>query len=182
MTTSVFSSRMKTFFDRYFTYGHRPVLSGKAMGFLVSGPLDRLPILREVVEAHVEVSHCFRLGVVSDDAEDDVVLAELDRFAKRLSRWLDAPWVSPPTFRGFAADKNFRDLVYSHRGFMVADHAYYLQHGLYDFPQRDWKTSLFQAVLLFVRRFSVFERALGKRLPRARTRALERLIQRGETA
>ncbi len=61
------SARFKTFMDRFFYNGHRPVSAGQAVGYLISGPLGQLPVLREFFEAHVEVGECHRIGIVTDE-------------------------------------------------------------------------------------------------------------------
>ena len=38
--------------------------------------------------------------------------------------------------------KIFRDLIYVMQGFMKADHKYYKEHGIYDFPQKQKGTIL----------------------------------------
>ena len=38
--------------------------------------------------------------------------------------------------------KIFRDLIYVMRGLMKADHKFYRQHGIYDFPQKQKKRIL----------------------------------------
>lgn len=171
-----FSARMKTFIDRHFSYGHRPILAGKLMGFLVSGPLGHLQVLREVLEAHIEVSHCQRLGVVSDEGRDEEVMVRLGAMARAADRWLEAPWRAPATFRGVGADKNFRDLVYSHRGFMTADHRYYAANGLYDFPQRDWRRWVLNTALLCLRAVPFIRRLFDRQLRHARLIPFQKVL------
>jgi multimeric flavodoxin WrbA len=172
-----FSARMKLFIDRYFSNGHRPVLAGKAMGFIVSGPLGQLSTLREVIEAHIECSRCHRLGVVSDEDPDPAATsARLRALARAAERWLAEPWRAPPTFRGHAAMKNFRDLVYEHRGIMGADHRYYRAHGFYDFPQRKLGWQLFNTVVLLLKRIPFLRRRVQRALRDGRTRAYRRLL------
>ena len=155
-----FSARMKTFVDRYFSNGHRPVLAGKLMGYLVSGPLQQLGPLREFVEVNIELSHCHRLGVVSDESRDsEETTRRLQSMARAVGRWLEERWHTPPTFRGHAADKNFRDLVYNNKGIMAADHRFYAAHGRYDYPHKNVGRRLFNGLLL-----------LSKRIPAVRSK------------
>jgi multimeric flavodoxin WrbA len=171
------SARVKAFTDRYFSNGHRPVLAGKAIGFIVSGPLGQLATLREVIEAHIEVAHCKRLGVVTDEDPDTAATTKrLQSLARCTERWLAAPWHTPQTFRGHAAQKNFRDLVYSHRGIMSADHRYYLAHGLYDFPQRKLGWQLFNSLLLLLKRIPFLRRRMRAAMRDGQTRAYRRLL------
>ena len=90
------SARMKTFIDRYFSNGHRPVLQGKAMGFIVSGPLAQLATLREVIEAHMEVALCQRIGIVTDeDPDSGAITGRVQGLARTAARWLMEPWFTP---------------------------------------------------------------------------------------
>ena len=173
------SARMKTFIDRYFSNGHRPVVAGKLVGFLVSGPLQQLPTLRECIEAHIEVGRCQRLGVVTDEqAFPEQTTARLQSMARAAERWLAAPWYTPPTFRGFAAAKNFRDLVYANKGIMSADHRFYRAHGLYDYPQQDRGRRLFNALLLLGKRFPSVRAQIGKKMGEKHVEAHRRLLER----
>ena len=172
------SARMKTFIDRYFSNGHRPVLAGKAVGFLVSGPLGQLDTLREVIEAHIEVGGCHRIGVVTDElASDEDLTAVLASLASTVDAWIAQPWHAPATFRGVAAQKNFRDLIYSYRGLMSADHRYYRDEGLYDFPQRDLGTRLFQSALLLLKRIPALNRKAVRWLMSGKMRNYARLLE-----
>jgi hypothetical protein len=172
------SARMKTFIDRYFSNGHRPVLAGKAVAFLVSGPLGELATLREVIEAHIEVGGCKRLGVVTDeDPNPSATTRRLQSLARSVERWLAEPWMTPQTFRGHAAMKNFRDLVYSHRAMMSADHHYYRTHGLYDFPQRRLGWELFNMLLLLLQRIPPLRRRVKEVMRRGQTRAYRHVLR-----
>ncbi len=172
------SARMKTFIDRYFSNGHRPILAGKAVGFLVSGPLGQLDTLREVIEAHIEVGGCHRIGVVTDElTSDDGLTAALVSLARTADRWIEQPWHAPATFRGVGAQKNFRDLVYSYRGLMSADHRYYRDNGLYDFPTRDLGAWLFQSAILLLKRIPTLNRKAVRWMMSGKMRNYARLLE-----
>ncbi len=172
------SARMKAFIDRYFENGHRPLLDGKLVGFLVSGPLAQLTTLREVLESHVEVGHCQRLGIVTDENPDSEVTSTLlDTMARKADRWLEHPWHRPRTFRGVGADKNFRDLVYANRGILTADHHYYRRTDLYDFPQRQIGRWLFNAFLLVCKRIPVLRDRIAAQAASGKIRSHRKLLE-----
>ena len=50
-------------------------------------------------------------------------------------------------FYGVGGTKIFRDLIYLMQGFMKADHKFYKEHGIYDFPQKQ-KGKLLQMKLI----------------------------------
>ena len=172
------SARFKTFIDRFFNNGHRPVQKGAAVGFLISGPLQQLPTLREILEAHVEVGMCQRLGIVTDeDPDGDATTRRLQSLARSVDRWADSPWQTPPTFLGVGAAKNFRDLIYSNKGIMSADHRFYRDEGLYDFPQRDWGNRLFNRALLILRKIPWLQKRLAKQMMSGHVRAHRQLLE-----
>jgi multimeric flavodoxin WrbA len=146
------SARFKTYLDRYFSNGHRFVHKAGLMGCFVSGPLSQLGVLRETLEAGIELAHVHRLGIVSDESPDpQVTITAIQAMARAAERWETAPWKAPPTFLGVGGHKVFRDLVYHMRGVMVADHRFYRTHGLYDFPQRDIKRRVFNRSMLIAK-------------------------------
>ncbi|MGI5977701.1 MAG: iron-sulfur protein, partial [Candidatus Limivicinus sp.] len=48
----------------------------------------------------------------------------------------------PANFYGVGGMKIFRDLIYVMQGLMKADHKFYKEHGIYDFPQKQKKRIL----------------------------------------
>jgi hypothetical protein len=104
--------------------------------------------------------------------------------ARATERWVEDPWYAPQTFRGVGAHKNFRDLVYRHKGIMSADHRYYRSHRMYDYPHKDIAMRLFNAALrLFNAALLLFRRIpfLCKRVSReirvGHVRAHRRLVE-----
>jgi len=57
------SAKWKTFFDRSFFNGHAPSLSGKQIGFIISGPLSQIPNLRQALEGYLEAQHANPVGL-----------------------------------------------------------------------------------------------------------------------
>jgi hypothetical protein len=148
------------------------------MGFIVSGPVNQLATMREVLTSHVEVSHCQHLGIVTDeDPSPDETAARLMNMTRAAERWLEDRWYAPQTFRGVGADKNFRDLVYTHRGLMVADHRYYRANGMYDFPQTNLGMRLFNTLLLLLRSIPSLRKRMGKALMSGKMSAHRRVLE-----
>ncbi len=146
------SSRWKLFFDRSFFNNHTPTMAGKQLGLIISGPLRRIPNLRQIFEAWFE----FQQGNIVDFITDeDEASAQIDRqlqsLAERLIRFANEGYVKPATFLGVAGTKIFRDDIYSRLRFpFQADHRFYRRHGLYDFPQKDYKSRITNSMLMLL--------------------------------
>jgi multimeric flavodoxin WrbA len=141
------SARWKTLLDRGFFNNHVPVLAGKQIGYLVSGPLSQHPNVREVLEAFAEIGQTNLIGIVSDECRDSQELDRLlDGFAHRTMECLAAGYIGPITFLGKGGKKILRDEIWAGLRFVFPlDHRYYNRHGLYDFPKRSVKKRLMEA-------------------------------------
>ena len=92
-----------------------------------------------IVEGRSKVGGNYLCGVATDEGNttaDIQALADSLVFAlkKKLSR--------PANFYGVGGIKIFRDLIYVMQGMMKADHRFYKEHGIYDFPQKQKKRIL----------------------------------------
>ena len=122
-------ARFKMFDDRQFCNGHRTVTTGMPVGYIVHGDYAAEPNLRTVIEARSNVGGNPLAGV----ATDAYGIAAL---AKKLGYLLETRPLPTKNFYGVGGMKIFRDLIYTMRGLMRADHRFYKSHGLYDFPQK----------------------------------------------
>lgn len=138
------SARWKTFLDRGFFNNHVPILAGKQIGYLVSGPLSQLPHLQEVLEAFADIGQVNLIGIVSDECEGSQELDELlDAYASHTIQCAEAKYIGPTTFLGKGGRKVLRDEIWAGMRFVFPrDHQYYKSHGLYDFPKRSLKTRI----------------------------------------
>jgi multimeric flavodoxin WrbA len=135
------SARWKMYFDRSFFNTHMPTLKGKQIAFLISGPLGQIPNLRQIVEAYGELQESNLAGIVTDEAgESQAIDLLLQELAATLVRYATGGFALPMTFLGVGGRKIFRDEVYGMLRFVFqADHRYYKRHGIYDFPQKNYK-------------------------------------------
>lgn len=132
-------SSFKCYDDRQFCNGHRTVTHGTPIAYLISGDYQYESNLRMIVEGRAEVGGNYLCGVATDEgktAVDIQTLADSLVFAleKKLSR--------PANFYGVGGMKISRDLIYVMQGMMKADHKFYKEHGIYDFPQKQKKRIL----------------------------------------
>jgi multimeric flavodoxin WrbA len=142
------SARWKTFFDRTFFNNHVPVISGKQVAVLISGPLGQIHNLRQILEAYCELQEANLVGIATDEA-GDALDGIIDRLAAAAMDAARRGYTPPPTFYGIGGRKIFRDAIWGHMRFpFVADHKYFLSHGRYDFPQRE-RLTRWQNILLY---------------------------------
>lgn len=138
----------KLFLDRTFSNGHRTSMMGKHTCYLVSGPLDQLPYVRQFLEGKDMVGRENSVGIISDelchDQQLEMLIAET---AFRLDRSARAHFQKGANFLGIGGMKIFRDLIYGMRGVVRDDHRFYKQRKLYDFPQRKLSNQLFNLIM-----------------------------------
>lgn len=97
------SSRWRLYTDRSFCTGYEPtpIMRGKQVGFIISGPLSQVPNLREVLEGIVEISSANLVGFVTDEYGDsETIDNSLEYLARRLVRFSDTGYIQPWTFLG----------------------------------------------------------------------------------
>ena len=166
MTDRYLSALWKTYFDRAFFMGHRPVLIGIQLGFIVSGPLRENENLREIFEGYAGWQHANLIGIVTDEAaEDSVIDDQLQELARRGIAFANSGYVQPSTFLGVGAQKVFRDEIWGRlRTVFQADHRAYKELGWYDFPMWDAPTHLMAAM-----------GTVGMNIPRVREQLQEML-------
>ena len=160
------SSRWKLFFDRSFFNTHQPVLSGKQIGFIISGPLRQIPNTRQILESFVEWQQANIIGIVTDEYKDSIKVDNLlKELAKRSIVFSDKKYIKPQTFLGVGGRKIFRDDIWGKLRFVFqADHKYYKKTGFYDFPQNDFKTRATNLLMIFMTRIPKFKRGFQKDL------------------
>jgi len=160
------SSMWKLFFDRSFFNGHAPSLIGKQIGFIISGPLTQIPNLRQILEAYVEMQRSNLGGFVTDeDGDSDKIDNLLQSLARNLVYFADKRYIKPYTFLGVGGIKVFRDDIWGKLRFPFrADYLAYKRLGVYDFPQRDYKTRIANSIMLAMSRLPRFRKEISKRM------------------
>lgn len=128
-------SSFKCYDDRQFCNGHRAVTHGMPVGYIISGEYSKESNLQTLVEARSEVGQVYLAGVVTDEGEN--LSSELKKLALSLDYALTNPISKPSNFYGVGGTKIFRDMVYLMQGLMKADHKFYKEHGIYDFPHNN---------------------------------------------
>ena len=158
------SAKWKIFFDRSFFNTHVPTLIGKQIAFLIAGPLCQIPNLRQILEAYAEFQETSLAGIVTDEAgsseEIDLLLTEV---AGKLVSPIAEGFKPPMTFLGIGGRKIFRDEVYGMLRFVFqSDHRYYKSHGLYDFPQKNYKVRRMNMMMTMLTKLPPFRKKFLK--------------------
>lgn len=126
-------STFKTYHDRQFCNGHRTVTVGAPIGYIINGDLDAEPNLRMILEGRKSVGEN-PLSYLAYNTDD--MKTEIEILSKKLTYMLEAEIAPTKDFYGVGGMKIFRDLIYVMRGLMKADHKFYKENGIYDFPQK----------------------------------------------
>ena len=127
-------SSFKCYDDRQFCNGHRTVTRGIPAAYLVSGDYSYENNLRTIIESRSEVGGNYLCGVASD--ENDTA-GNIKKLADSLTFAIEHKLRRPANCYGVGGMKIFRDLIYVMRGLMKADHKFYKENGIYDFPQKE---------------------------------------------
>lgn len=146
------SSTWKRFLDRGFFNTHTPSLSGKQIGFIISGPLRQMSNLRQILEAYIQWQGSNLVGFVTDEYDTSIVIDEqLYAFSCDLIKLSTANYTKPATFLGVAGMKIFRDEIWGNLRFpFVADHKAYKALNVYNFPQKNYKSRLMNLILILM--------------------------------
>jgi len=174
------SSVWRKFFDRSFFRNHCPSFNDTHMAYLVSGPLAQVPMLRQFLEAYVEIQEASLAGIVTDEVGDsDQLDALVSELAFALVRNAGEGYSSSVTCLGLSARTIFRDAVYGPlRGVFQADHRYYTKHGRYDFPNRQYRLRLLNFVLTQLFRIPRIRHEFDKRIKPGLITGLKKVVVR----
>jgi multimeric flavodoxin WrbA len=144
------SALWKTFLDRSFYNNHVPVLSGKQIGFLVSGPLADMTSFNEFLHAFPELQMANLVDIVTDEECDSRGLdLRIQNIARAAVEMAGRRYLRPMTFLGIGGGKIFRDDIrYWLRFPFVADHRYYKKHGFYASSSVPMKQRIMTSLLI----------------------------------
>lgn len=176
------SSRWKMYFDRSFFNTHIPTLQNKQIAYLISGPLEQIPNLRQMLEAYGQIQDANVAGIITDESSDsqriDALIAE---FARTLIRAAKDRTSVPLTFLGVGGRKIFRDEIYGMLRFTFqADYRFFKQHGLLDFPQKNYKVRRLNLLMMLLTKIPAFRRKYLKILKEQMVKPLKQAAENKE--
>ncbi|MDY6969017.1 MAG: NAD(P)H-dependent oxidoreductase [Spirochaetota bacterium] len=174
------SAKWKTFFDRSFFYGHVPVLKGKQIGFIISGPLSQIPNLRQIMEAYVDNQHANIVDFVTDEFGDSAEIDSLlNNLGKRSIRFANSGYISPHTFLSEGGAKILRDNIWGRFRFPIrADYLFFKRHGMFDFPQKEYKIRILNKIMLFLSKSPKYRKEVNKRMKNEMIKPLQKVLDK----
>jgi multimeric flavodoxin WrbA len=135
------SSRWKTLFDRSFFNTHTPVLQNKQMMWMISGPFQQIPNIKQIFQVYSEFQKTNLVGVISDEQGNSTDIdGYIEEHLSRALVFAEEHVSQPDTFLGVGGMKVFRDEIWgSLRVIFPADHKAFRKLGFYKtFPQRSF--------------------------------------------
>ena len=161
-----FSSIWKLFYDREFSNGHKPGNMGKHIAYLVSGPLSQNHNIQIIIHGKSEIERVTNIGVVTDEQENtkEITLA-IRGLALEMYSAVNNSYSIPRSFWGEGGHRVFRDLIYSMKGFLIADHKFYKKNKLYDYPQKKFGIRYLNRLFLILNTIFFANKGLIKNIP-----------------
>ena len=148
------SAQWKRFFDRSFYLGHVPRIIGKQVIYLIQGPLLHIPGLRENLTTLVSFNRANLVNIITDEDTDSGNIDRLIRSAaEQAVDYAKTGYKAPRMFPAEAGHKILRDAIWGDLWpIFQADDRYFKTHGLYDFPQKQYRKRIHnQFMSLFLR-------------------------------
>lgn len=172
-------SSFKCFDDRQFCNGHRTVTHGTPIAYLISGNYRYESNLRMILEARSQVGGNYLCGVATDEGD---TAADIRSLAENLAFAIEKSLSRPANFYGVGGMKIFRDLIYVMQGLMKADHKFYKEHGIYDFPQKQRKRILQMKLIGALMAVPSVQRKMGGQMNHYIIGPYERVVEEAEKA
>ena len=179
MKDRALSSRWKLFFDRSFYNTHQPVLAGKQVGFLISGPLGQNANLRQILAGYTECQGANFAGFVTDEPGNSAAIdSQLHEFAQTAVHLAVQSYLQPATFLGVAGTKVMRDEIWGPLRFaFLADHRYFKKYGLYRFPQKQYKMRVRNALMTLLMSVPATRKSIEKRITEEMVKPLRYVVK-----
>jgi hypothetical protein len=167
------------FFDRSFYNTHIPVLAGKQIGFIISGPLRQNDNLREKLRGWSEVSELNIIDFVTDEDNDSVKIDKmLSSLAYKSILYSTSNYQNEITMRGVGGKLLFRDAIWGRLRFPFrADFKYYKKHKFFDFPQKQRKRIFYANIMLLLSRMKGFRKEVNRRMKSAMVKPHKKVVE-----
>lgn len=174
------SSAWKTFYDRAYFWNHTPSLAGKQLGYIISGPLSQNPNLIQILEASSTArQYANHVDIITDECENSAEIDDLlQSFAERSVNFAEKGYLRPQNFLAVGGHKVFRDDIWGRlRPLWQADYMYFKKHGLFDFPQKDYKIRALTPILMLLTRIPAIRKKYYANVKTFPSGRLKKLIE-----
>lgn len=173
-------SRFKMYDDRQFCNGHRTVTMGSPTAYLVNGDYAHEPNLQMVLEGRANVGGNYLCGVAVLSGQADPIhrTSDVSELAAKLNYALAHNYRQPANFLGVGGMSIFRDLIYLMRGMMRADHKFFKSHGQYNFPQKQWRTSLKMYLVGWLMRNKTLQAKAGGKMTEGMLKPYKQVLEK----
>lgn len=158
------SADWKRFMDRAFFNTHTPSLMGKQIGFIISGALNQTQNIRDVFDGFVQWQHSNLVGFVTDEYNSSREIdSRLDALSFNLVKLSMKNYIKPINFLGAGGMTIFRDNIWGDIRFpFLADHKAYKKLKVYDFPQKNVKVRVQNAIYSLMIKIPSFRKEIYK--------------------
>lgn len=173
------SWQWKQFMDRSFFNTHVPVMEGRQLVWIVSGPLSYNGNIRDTLQGITENGKANLVDILSDEENDSRILDKIVYDAAALAlKCSGQNFVHPRTFLGIGGHKVFRDAVWGSLRFVFqVDHKYYKSHGHYDFPQKNFKVKRLNFIMMTLTKIPAFRRIFVKKIKSEMVKPLQKKLE-----
>ena len=156
------SSDFKRFLDRAFFNTHTPSLSGKQIGFILSGALSQNANLRQIFDAFVQWQQSNLVAFITDEVQTIELLdSQLEALAQNAVKLSNINYIKPANFLGVAGAKIFRDDIYGDIRFpFVADYKAYKASGTFDFPHKKYISRIRNSIFALMVKIPSFRKEI----------------------
>jgi multimeric flavodoxin WrbA len=160
------SSYWQRYLERSFMRNHQPVLKGKQVIFLISGPVSQDNNIREILQMYVENMQANLVNIITDECENsDTIDGIIDSTAADAVGLSENGISRPVTFLGKGGNKIFRDDIYGGLRFVFQDdHRYYKKTGFYDFPTKKRVQNLLITLLTVLSKIPFLRQKIQKEI------------------
>ncbi len=178
MKDRYFTHTWQRYLERNFVNTHMPVLKGKQVAFLVSGPLSQNANAREILQGYAETMGAHLVSILSDETRDsEKIDAMICSLAEDMERGAREMVVRPHTFLGDGGKKIFRDDIAGGLRFVFqGDHRYYKKHGMYDFPHKKRGMAVLISALILLSKLPFLRKRVRDNMKTMMLKPYERVL------
>jgi hypothetical protein len=135
--------------------------------------------LRQFIETYTQHGKSNMAGIITDSCEDDSVIdRQITEALATAIAFAEDGSIMPPTYQGIGGWKIFRDEIFVDLRYVFsADHAYFKQNGLYDFPTRNVGGRCKSAFLKMLLNIPFIYKEYAPRIPEGMVEPLKKVLK-----